>query len=1397
MPGNRQIFSTAMNAADRYRWDSQWAEAAREYQRALAEFPDDAAARGGLGFCYMQTKQWQSALDEYEHILKRDSSNVIALSKTAELYVILNRRENAYKAYLHLAELYSQAGQGARAEAAWQKAVQLSPGNPEPHERLAAYYLGKKDVGLMMQERLAAAQGYLLRGDVGAARVQCEEVLRVDANNAAAKNMLSQIMKGQVPPPGSPPQGAGTALPPTMNTTTGRPAAPAVAGTPATEMVSLSNTSGGNTGIMGNMGSTGNFSGGGNPGSAVAAANMTGGGMNPTSRKRISASQVTGALRQAQTFQAQGRFNDAIDLCEQILESGFDRPDARYFLGWLYQEQQRWPQAIEQFQRLLNDPDYALSCYYALGQCYRACGDLRKATTHFDEAVDRVNLDALTIEESDQLVQLCQEAAEAHRQLGEMDQALTVYNALLGFLSSRGWNDKVAQVEFMLKQLQNSPPPRPMSTPAPVNTMMQPGAPMPPQQSQPAQPIQSPQQAPRPDAPTVAFNMDAMPNAASAGAPVNGQMPPVSAPLPPVSPQPTTPGSSSLGDLPDWLTGILNDADKTQIANKSAVAPAQPAPTEPVQPGITNMPTTQQPVVPATNTLPTDASVVMPPAAPAASPSWLTGEAKPTQIVPPDQPTIAQPPAPTGQGTPAASTASVAQPSVPSAAQNAQGAPAAPLTTAPLPSEQGTPAPQQPAVPPAPVAPPVAPAQQPAAPVAAAQPPVVSTPIEQVAAPAQPATVSAAPIMIEQPAQNSATKQTKGSLEDLLNQIAGPGGKDETLKRAADAVLASTASLPENIRLKVVQAMQDIQNYIDHGLLTSATEECLRVIDIAPQYLDIHQVLCEIYIRQGKVEQAITKYAILIDTYVVNGRIDDAVATYRRILQLEPNNLTYRVRLISLLAAQGNKEDLLRERTLAAESYLRLGYMDRALTELEQALQESPTSVSTRLNYALALQKLGRTQQAVAEYQRVLQVDPRNIAALVRWHIAMITGVGTPRATSLEVLSRIRWQLRGEGQKHFEMVAREYTQAAEIYPNNADVRFALGQIYQQSGYFDQAIDAYQLAMRDSACEVMARVSTAHCLLAQGKPEAAIQQLEQALQSVRRAPAGLIDPSSWAARPREEGEEHQAPDVEISLLLAKAYGRVGREDQQQAILRQVKQATPYRNEVASALAEISARQGDLASALQEYLDLVAHYRGKRQGDSALSVLNEMVRLAPQDPRAHAELADIYISRGLLDEGIAELRLLADIYLRQNQFARAGETLQRIGNIYAEMDNSEEAFNSLRRAVELMPDSMDLLREVVGYCWQIGRTQEATRYQVVIARHYFETQQVKESVAALQQLIALDRDNYEAYDMLGQTYQSVGEYEQASRVYKNLAKVNPGSAIARERLADLQELRMKSV
>src|SRR5579859_6826408 len=105
-----------------------------------------------------------------------------------------------------------------------------------------------------------------------------------------------------------------------------------------------------------------------------------------------------------------------------------------------------------------------------------------------------------------------------------------------------------------------------------------------------------------PDAATMAYNMGTMPPAAGQPA----------APLSPTS-------NSSLGELPDWLTGILNDNDKTQIAMKQPGQPAQPA--QPIAPPpVANQPTMAQPPAPT----------------PEASPSWLTDGASATRIIPPE-----------------------------------------------------------------------------------------------------------------------------------------------------------------------------------------------------------------------------------------------------------------------------------------------------------------------------------------------------------------------------------------------------------------------------------------------------------------------------------------------------------------------------------------------------------------------------------------------------------------------------------------------------------------------------------------------------------------------------------------------------------------------------------------
>ncbi|HLY30906.1 MAG TPA: tetratricopeptide repeat protein, partial [Ktedonobacterales bacterium] len=773
-------------------------------------------------------------------------------------------------------------------------------------------------------------------------------------------------------------------------------------------------------------------------------------------RVRMTSSQISTALREAQQLQQENRLTQAIQICEELEESGVDRADVHYFLGWLYQEASRWPDAAAQFERLLDDPEYALSCYYALGQCARAMDNIQDAAHYFDEAVDRVNLDILTIEESDQLIQLCQEAAEAHRDMSDAEGAETIYSALLGFLRSQNWQEQIAEVERLMHETLGVAPQQPRRR-----------------------------------------------RAATGGARAGENIP-------------QRGGGRGRGRAADALAAAA-DGSGAGLASPSGQDAAM------AQPGMVNgMNGISQGMM--------GGAPLMPPMAP-----------MPTMPMAPDMitPGFGQYP---GQGM--------------------MGIDGHPTMTPPVGGGMA-------------------------------------------------ALVGGAPI-------SSPIYGTPGAgndrLAQLINNLSGP----------AAGMRAGLTALPDALRGQVAQAMREIENYVAHGLLTAAVEECLRVMEIAPQYLDVHLLLGEIYVRQGKIEQAIAKYAILVDTYLVNGRLDDAIATYRRILQLEPNNLNYRIKLIDLLLKQGNTEEALVERMAAADSYLRMGYADRAIQEYEQALLAHPNNTQVRLNYAAALMKGGRAAQAVGEYQRILQVDQGNTQALARWQIALATGVGTTlgsstpgagsvaasRVAALETLGRLIRALRAENFRSYDEIVREYTQALEMNSGSAELRYSLGQVHLAATRQQEALTCFQQMTTAPGWEVFARFAAGQAYLLTGDPAnaaLAARELEEASAAVRRSPP---EPTLWSARPRGETEERLGPEVEVGSLLARAYQLSGQVAQMQATMQSISQQRPANDEIYQLMAEVSARQGDPQAALQEYAQLARHYRSNRQIENAVTILKEM-------------------------------------------------------------------------------------------------------------------------------------------------------------------------------------------
>src|SRR5258708_33272236 len=98
---------------------------------------------------------------------------------------------------------------------------------------------------------------------------------------------------------------------------------------------------------------------------------------------------------------------------------------------------------------------------------------------------------------------------------------------------------------------------------------------------------------------------------------------------------------------------------------------------------------------------------------------------------------------------------------------------------------------------------------------------------------------------------------------------------------------------------------------------------------------------------------------------------------------------------------------------------------------------------------------------------------------------------------------------------------------------------------------------------------------------------------------------------------------------------------------------------------------------------------------------------MARLAPDDPAVHSELADIHVSRGLLDEGLAEPRALGDIHTRRRQVKGTAQVYQRMAELSWGMDNREAALNAPRQATQLAAEALAPRQQFVQQCLEVDR------------------------------------------------------------------------------------------
>jgi tetratricopeptide (TPR) repeat protein len=259
---------------------------------------------------------------------------------------------------------------------------------------------------------------------------------------------------------------------------------------------------------------------------------------------------------------------------------------------------------------------------------------------------------------------------------------------------------------------------------------------------------------------------------------------------------------------------------------------------------------------------------------------------------------------------------------------------------------------------------------------------------------------------------------------------------------------------------KILSAVSLSQEYMKRGALTAATEACYQAIEFAPTYLPLHMRLAEVFVQDGRIEDAVAKYQTTADLYLVREEAQHAIGVYKRMLRLTPMDVVVRSRLIDLLISSGEIDQALEQYLSLADAYYQLAQVNKALEKYTEALRLVPRASDEKQWHLRLLRKMtdvqvrrGNWREAAELYRQILTLVPDDERARLQL-IDLYYKLGRTKQADQEVVAMLDF-FRSEGEVERALVLLQ--EAVRLQPKQMALRARLARAYIEAGKKEEAI----------------------------------------------------------------------------------------------------------------------------------------------------------------------------------------------------------------------------------------------------------------------------------------------------------------------------------------------------
>lgn len=478
-----------------------------------------------------------------------------------------------------------------------------------------------------------------------------------------------------------------------------------------------------------------------------------------------------------------------------------------------------------------------------------------------------------------------------------------------------------------------------------------------------------------------------------------------------------------------------------------------------------------------------------------------------------------------------------------------------------------------------------------------------------------------------------------------------------------EAPAKPTLSRPQ-IDALIAQAI-DFQT---RGLIDEAIACYTKVIDAGVDRPAAHFNLGLLYQQRLRLEPAISEfrkavrhpqYALgshfaLGECYRALGRVDDALEHFVQVLKIVDLRTVKReqaddlIQLYDALAdsyiAKGDRDKALEFTNSLVEFLSSKGWEDKAREARQRIDSLSEDGVTMSLAEILAVPKADTILSAMSLSQEYVKRGALSAATEVCYQAIESAPTYLPLHLRLaEIYAQ---------DNRVEDAVSKYQVVAELYMVREEPRLAVGvynrmlrltpfDVVARSRLIDLLISSGEI---DLALEEYLALADGYYQLAQvGK---ALEKYNEAMRLVLRA----TDEKKWRMR----------------LLRKMADIHVRRADWRSAIglYRQIVKEDPEDERARLNLIDLSYKLGGDRIADREVKTMLDEFRARGLEERALTLLQEAVRLHPQQMALRARLARAYIDAGMREEAIAELDMLGELQLDAGLREQAMATVRLI-------------------------------------------------------------------------------------------------------------------------------------